>query len=227
MTPNAMIFAAGRGTRMAPLTDRMPKPLIEVDGRPLIDHALGLLADHPPAKIVINTQYRAAQIKAHLAGTPVIWSDEATRLETGGGLKHALPLLGPDPVLTLNTDAVYAGPNPVSDLITAWRPTEMDALLHLVRVEHAVGHSRDGDFSVDPAGRLTRGKGFVYTGTQIISTPRVAAHPEAVFSLNTIWDQMIVAGRLFGLVTDVTWCDVGQPASIALAEHMLENAHVS
>jgi GTP:adenosylcobinamide-phosphate guanylyltransferase len=148
----AMIFAAGFGTRMAPLTDRTPKPLIEVDGKPLIDHALSLLDGFQ--NIVVNTHYLADQIETHLAGkTHVTCLQEVPEiLETGGGLKNALPLLGPDPVVVTNSDAVFAGPNPVSELLARWKPDHMDALLSLVPIEQTIAHEGAGDFSCDGDG---------------------------------------------------------------------------
>lgn len=218
-----MLFAAGKGTRMAPLTDTTPKPMIPVAGRPLLDHALALARAGGARRIVVNTHHLGDQIAAHLAGSDVAISDERDALlETGGGLKKALPLIGDSPVLTLNPDVVWAGPNPVAALRAAWRG-DMDALLMLVPADRAEGRIGGGDFALDAEGRITRGGRFVYTGAQIIRTDGLAAIPDAVFSLNLLWDRMIADGRAFGIVHAGRWCDVGRPDCIALAEALLHD----
>ena len=227
-TPDAlMLFAAGFGTRMGALTADRPKPLVEVAGRPLIDHALDLVTGADVARVVANVHYRAPQLIAHLAGRPVQISDETEEiLETGGGLRKALPLLGPGPVFTLNTDAVWNGPNVLTTLREAWRPADMSALLALVPTERALGHRGEGDFSLAPDGRITRGKGYVYTGAQILHPAGIETIPEAAFSLNRLWDRMIAEGRLYANVHAGQWCDVGRPESIPLAEGLLRGADV-
>jgi len=219
--PPAMLFAAGRGTRMAPLTDSLPKPLIRVAGRPLLDHALDLLRDAGLTRIVANTHYLAERIQPDLKARGVAWSHEPDLLETGGGMRKAVPLLGPGPVVTLNTDCVWNGPNPVTQLLAAWRPATMDALLILVPPHHALGHTGAGDFTRDGDGRLTRAPGLVYAGVQMIKTDRLYEIADAAFSLNRLWDMMAADGRLFGVPYTGRWCDVGRPESIALAEAML------
>ena len=222
-----MIFAAGKGTRMRPLTDAKPKPLIEVAGKPLIDHAFDLIDDIGLKRQVVNLHYRPEMIRKHLAQRAVVFSDETDALlETGGGLRQALPLLGNDPVFTLNTDAVWQGPNPLQDLSAAWDPARMDALLLLIRPENALGHAGKGDFLAAPDGRLTRGPGAIYSGAQIIDTGLLDRIPEASFSLNLVWDMMLEKGRLFGLLSDAKWCDVGQPSSLPLAEQLVGTCDV-
>ena len=218
-----MLFAAGLGTRMGALTANRPKPLIEVAGRPLIDHALEIADGAGVNPIVVNLHYLSGQIRAHLSGRgSVRFSDETDRiLETGGGLRAALPFLGAGPVITLNTDAVWTGDNPLSALAQAWDPARMDALLLLVPRETATGHSGQGDFDRDAEGRLTRGRSLVYTGAQILNPAALHDIPDAVFSLNRLWDIYDGKGRLFGLVHGGGWCDVGRPESIALAERMI------
>lgn len=219
----AMIYAAGLGTRMGALTRDRPKPLIPVAGRPLLDHALAIAA--PAARrIVVNTHYRADQIATHLAGTGALISHEpGPLLETGGGLRAALPLLGSGPVFTLNSDAVWQGPNPLLALAAAWDPARMEALLLLLPGPQAIGHTGPGDFLMTDD-RLTRGPGLVYSGAQIITTGDLSAIPDPVFSLNRLWDRMIARGTLFGLCYTGQWCDVGHPDSIPLAEGMLSHA---
>lgn len=220
----AMIFAAGFGTRMKPLTDRMPKPLIKVAGKPLIDHALGLLDG--VATVVVNTHYRAEQLEAHLDGRGVTCIREQPEvLETGGGLKNALPVLGNGPVLTLNSDVIFAGDNPVKALQAAWDPARMDALLTLIPVGNTVEYSGVGDFFLN-GGRIARrgeqaAAPYVYGSVQILKTELLAGVSEDAFSLNVIWDQMIAEGRAFGLPYDGRWVDVGRPEGIAVAEKVL------
>lgn len=223
-TPDAlMLFAAGFGTRMGELTRTRPKPLVEVAGRPLLDHALDLAREAEIARIVANTHYLGAQIAAHLAGSDVAISDESGRiLETGGGLRKALPLLGDGPVITLNTDAIWSGPNVITALQEAWDPERMSALLALVPCGRALGHAGQGDFRLLPDGQIARGKGYVYTGAQILNPAGIETISEEVFSLNLLWDRLLAAGRVYGLVYGGGWCDVGRPESIALAERMLD-----
>lgn len=221
-TPDAlMLFAAGFGTRMGALTADQPKPLIPVAGRPLIDHALALAKTAGIKRVVANTHYLADQIAAHLQGKPVAIAHEAVILETGGGLRNALPLLGEGPVFTLNTDAVWAGPNVLAALRAAWDGARMGALLALVPPGRALGHRGSGDFVLNADGRITRGPGLVYSGAQIINPAGLETISEDVFSLNRHWDALIAEGRAYGLVYDGRWCDVGRPESIALAETML------
>ncbi|WP_372605600.1 nucleotidyltransferase family protein [Actibacterium sp.] len=207
-SPNAvMLFAAGRGTRMGDLTADRPKPLIRVGGRTLLDHALDQVDAIKPQRIVVNTHYHADQIAAHLADRPdIILSHEAdTLLETGGGLRNALPALGKDPVFTLNTDAVWTGPSPLTELAAAWDPDRMDALMLLIPADRARAYTGAGDFEIDPAGHLTRGPGYVYTGAQIIKTDGLAIIPDQVFSLNLLWDSMLLDQRVFGVIHAGGW----------------------
>ncbi len=217
MSPEAlMIFAAGFGTRMGALTAHRPKPLIPVAGRPLIDHALGLARGAGIPRIVVNLHYLGHQIAAHLEGQDVLFSPEPEILETGGGLRAALPLLGPGPVFTLNPDAVFAGPNPLATLRAAWREG-MEALLLLKE------DGGRGDFLLGPDGRLTRanGPGLRYLGAQIIDPASLHEIPDRAFSLNLLWDRMIARGTAFGLIHPGGWCDVGRPEGIAAAEALL------
>lgn len=217
-----MLFAAGRGTRMAPLTDRLPKPLIEVAGETLLDRALTLAREGGARRIVVNTHHLGAQVADHLAGRDIAISDESDLLrETGGGLRLALPLLGAGPVMTLNPDVVWTGPNPVAALRAAWDGARMDALLMLVPVENATGRQGGGDFALDAQGRIARGGPFVYGGVQIIRPDRLAEIAEDVFSLNRLWDLLIAARRAFGILHPGGWCDVGRPGCIPLAEALL------
>ncbi|UTH44409.1 nucleotidyltransferase family protein [Loktanella salsilacus] len=218
---SVMLFAAGMGTRMAPLTADRPKPLICVAGRALLDHALDLTDVPQVGRRVVNVHYKADMVRAHLAGRDVAISAEDPLLETGGGLRHALPMLGAGPVMTLNTDAVWHGPNPLAQLAAAWQP-QMEALLLLVPPAQVAGHVGKGDFAIAPDGRLTRAPAQIYTGAQIMRTDRLGDVPQDAFSLNLIWNEMAQRGGLYGISYDGRWCDVGRPDCIPLAEQMLQ-----
>ena len=224
---SVMLFAAGFGTRMGALTADRPKPLIPVAGKALIDHALDLVRAYGPDRIVANLHYLPDQVEAHLKGSGVLLSREAPDiLETGGGLRAALPLLGPDPVFTMNTDAVWRGPNPLEFLAERWDEDKMDALLLCLPKSQAHGHSGAGDFVIEANGCATRGPGIIYSGLQIIKTDGLAAFAEPSFSLNRLWDAMLAQNRLFATTYPGEWCDVGRPESIALAERLLERTDV-
>lgn len=215
-----MLFAAGFGTRMGALATQRPKPLIPVAGKPLIEHALAL-ADGIASPVVANTHYLADQIDAHLAGRGIAISHETPDiLETGGGLRAALPLLGPGPVFTLNSDAVWTAPNPLKSLAAAWSEG-FGALLLLAPAERARGHKGAGDFTLHPDGHITRGGPMVYLGAQIVDPAGLEDIPGQAFSLNLHWDRLIAEGRAFGLEHSGMWCDVGSPEGIAEAEAML------
>jgi len=227
-TPRSvMLFAAGFGTRMGSLTADRPKPLIEVDGKPLIDHALDLAGAISPETLVANIHYKSEMLSDHLLPKGVKLSvEDGEILETGGGLRKALSLLGNSPVFTMNTDAIWTGPNPLLALLDAWDPSTMDALLMCVPKDQAVGFRGAGNFVPDAKGSLTRGDGLIYGGIQILKTDLLAGAKEASFSLNVIWDQMIAAGRLYGIKHSGGWCDVGRPEGIALAEDMIRLPNV-
>ncbi|WP_136683066.1 nucleotidyltransferase family protein [Falsirhodobacter xinxiangensis] len=213
-----MLFAAGLGTRMGALTANRPKPMIPVAGKPLIDHALDIARGAGITRIVANTHYLPDQIAAHV---DIPLSYEPELLETGGGLRAALPLLGDGPVMTLNTDAVWTGANPLTQLLAAWNPARMDGLLLLLPADRATGHRGTGDFIGDPLVRANGAPGLVYLGAQILKPEGLAGIAERKFSLNLLWDRMIAQGRLHGITHDGGWCDVGRPESIPLAEALL------
>ncbi|AWD22017.1 nucleotidyltransferase family protein [Fuscovulum blasticum] len=221
-----MLFAAGFGTRMRELTAIRPKPLVPVLGETLLDRALKLAEDAACAPVVVNVHYLGGQIIDHLAGRPGVQiSDErAAILDTGGGLRAALPTLGPGPVMTLNPDAVWRGPNPLSLLAKAWEGDRMDALLLVKDRAQVRGRSGKADFRLDAEGRITRAvdeTGSLYLGAQILRTDALSAITEPVFSLNRLWDRMIAEGRAYALPYAGDWCDVGSPEGLAEAEAML------
>jgi MurNAc alpha-1-phosphate uridylyltransferase len=218
-----MVFAAGFGTRMKALTSERPKPLIHVAGRALLDHALGLAGPAGQRRIVVNAHYRAGMIADHLSGRPdiALSVERAAVLDTGGGLRAARPLLGPGPVLSLNSDAIWQGPNPLDLLEAAFAPARMDALLLLLHPPRALGHTGAGDFIRRPDGQLKRGAGLVFSGAQAMDPALLDALPDGPVSLNVAWDIAAQRGRLHGVVYPGRWCDVGYPEAIPLAEKML------
>jgi MurNAc alpha-1-phosphate uridylyltransferase len=222
-----LMFAAGFGTRMGALTQDMPKPMIPVAGTPLIDHALTLAQNAGCTKIAANLHYNPEVLQAHLGSKGVTTILETPDiLETGGGLRNALPVLGSNPVITMNTDAIWAGPNPIAMLLGAWKPEEMDGLLICVPVRQTVGHTGTGDFTLAPDQRITRGPGTVYGGIQIVKTDQLSDIKETSFSLNVLWNKMLDRQRLFGLNYPGKWCDVGHPEGIEMAETILRSANV-
>ena len=227
-TPTSvMIFAAGFGTRMGDLTRATPKPLIKVNGKALVDHTLDLVDSISPEITVVNAHYLADQIVDHFADKDAkISIEKPDILDTGGGLKAALPLLKQSPVFTSNSDCIWDGPNPFRLLVESWDPERMDALLGCIRVENCLGRVSPGDFTIDESGMISRKGDFVYGGVQIIKTDRVKAHPNRTFSLNEVWDQIAQDKRLFGLDYPGRWCDVGHPDGIALAEGLFRGQDV-
>lgn len=216
MTPAAMIFAAGFGTRMGELTATTPKPMLPLAGRPMIDHALAHLREAGVSRIVANTHYLPDQIISHLVKAGVKTNHEDTILETGGGLRAALPLLDTSPVITINPDVVWKGPNPVSILTQNWNEN-MNALLMLVPSPE----SRDtDDFSLEN-GQICRSGPFRYTGLQLLRTDRLAEIAAPAFSLNAYWDHLMERGPVHGCVYPGQWQDVGTPEGLRAAEEML------
>lgn len=214
-----MVFAAGFGTRMAPLTDAIPKPLLKVGGATLLDHALGFSAGVEPLKTVVNAHYKADHIVAHLSGSAVEVAVESPNiLDTGGGLKAALPRLGSRTVYTLNSDMVWRGPNPLAVLQAAWATSEAAGLVLCVPIGAAHNRQPPGDFILTKDGFVSRGDGLVYTGAQILDTSRLNEIPGSVFSLNAYWDLLMGSDQLKGVIYPGEWCDVGTPAGLERAQ---------
>lgn len=230
---SAMVLAAGLGRRMRPLTATRPKPLVEVAGRALLDRALDTLKAGGVAHVVVNVHYMADRIEAHLAARPtgldITVSDErALLLETGGGITRALPLIEADPFLSINADNIWIdGPiGAVRLLAERWNPAEMDALLLMIPQSRANCHSGPGDFHMDPVGRLRRrGPGrvapFVYTGLQMLSKSLFDGVAVEPFSMNRLWDRAAAKGRLYGVVHQGLWFDVGTAAAVRQTEQLL------
>jgi MurNAc alpha-1-phosphate uridylyltransferase len=224
-----MVLAAGRGERMRPLTERMPKPLVPVAGRPLLDHVLDRLADAGVARAVVNVHYLADMIERHLQGRTkpaIVISDERDKLlDTGGGVVKALGPIGPEPFFHLNSDTIWidgARPN-LTRLAEAFDAAAMDALLLLAPLSTSIGYAGRGDFVMKADGRLTRRGAsetapFVYAGAAILRPQPFADAPAGAFSLNWLFDRAAAQGRLHGLALDGVWMHVGTPDAIALAE---------
>jgi MurNAc alpha-1-phosphate uridylyltransferase len=230
----AMVMAAGLGKRMRPLTATRPKPLVEVAGKTLLDHTLDKLKAAGVRKAVVNVHYLADALEAHLKnrvkGIEIAVSNERDLLlETGGGLARALPLIDADPFLVVNSDNLWVdGPvDTIRLLASAWDDARMDALLLLVPCARAHCHKGQGDFHMDASGRLRRRRPgavapFVFTGIQIVSKRLLEGEiPEGAFSTNLLWDRAIEAGRLYGLVHEGLWFDIGAPPNIRKAEEIL------
>ena len=231
----AMVMAAGLGKRMRPLTATKPKPLVEVAGKPLLDHVLDRLRAAGVKNVVVNVHYLPDTLEAHLAraakGLEVTISDERDLLlETGGGLVQAPAMIDSDPFLAVNSDNLWIdGPADTLKLLAShWDGAKMDALLLLVPLSRAANHSGLGDFHMDRAGRLRRrGRSrvapFVYTGIQMVSKALLRDAPEGPFSTNIFWDRAIAEGRCFGAVHQGLWFDVGNPEAIRATEQVLAN----
>lgn len=230
----AMVLAAGFGQRMRPLTLTRPKPLVEVAGKALIDYGFERLAAAKVQHAVVNVHYLPDQIEAWAARqkTPRITiSDErAEILDTGGGIAHALPLLGKAPFFVINSDSFWVdeGAPALDRLRTAWDDARMDCLLLLSALGRTVGYDGKGDFVRDADGRLARrsthpeGTPLVYSGAYLVAPRLFEGAPQGKFSMNILWDKAIEAGRLFGIEHTGRWLHVGTPEAIPLAEAALK-----
>ena len=227
-----MILAAGLGLRMRPLTEARPKPLLEVGGRPLIDHALDRLEAAGVRRVVVNLHWKGDMLRAHLAGrrAPAIaFSDESDALlDTGGGVARALPLLGPSPFYVVNGDAFWlnGAQDALQRLAARFGEAGADALLLLHPTVRAIGYSGAGDYHMTADGRLRRRREkevapFVFTGVQILSPALLREAPAGAFSLNRLYDRAQAAERLAGLRHDGEWMSLNEPEALAAAEEAL------
>ena len=217
-----MLFAAGFGTRMQPLTDHIPKPLIKVAGQTLLDRTLDLANEAGINHTVVNTHYRGGVIKEHLKATSVSISHEKNILDTGGGLKNALGAFRGKAVFTSNSDAVWSGENPFSYLSNNWND-DCDALLLCAPIDKVSGRKKPGDFSLSKTGAVKRSGDAVYLGVQIIKLSALKDINDTVFSLNLVWDTLISRGKLKAVTYTGQWCDIGMPENITLGERLLEH----
>lgn len=231
MPRRAMILAAGLGERMRPLTEDRPKPLIEVRGRSLIETILDRLEVAGVPEVVINLYYLGEMIEARLAERErprITFSREAARLETGGGVRKALPLLGEDAFFAINGDVCWLDgcTAALQRLAEAWNEAEMDALLLLHPTVRAVGYDGPGDFILAPEGRLRRRRErevapLVFSGVQMVHPRLFEATPEGPFSLNLLYDKAAEAERLWGLRHDGEWFHIGTPENLRDVEDAL------
>lgn len=225
---HAMVLAAGLGLRMRPLTQNLPKSLLEVGGETMLDQALERLQEVGVVKVVVNTHWLPEMIEKHLSDrtAPIIEiSREDELLETGGGIAKALPLLGNDAFYAANADIVWRdGPIPaLRRLAHVWDDNKMDALMMMTATVRANSYDGSGDFMMDPLGKLTRRPEreiapYVFTGLQILHPRLFRDLPSGPFSMNVLYDRALEAGRLFGMAHDGDWYHVGTPDAIDVAD---------
>ena len=232
---NAMVLAAGLGTRLRPITDTLPKPLVPIADKPMIDYVLDLLEAAGVSTAAVNVHHFAGQMEAHLAKRSrpaIVISDErAALMNSGGGLAKGLKLLPEGPVLVMNADLFWVGEKPgapsnLQRLASFFDPESMDMALLCVRNEDTTGHNGKLDFSLDPDGRLSRYKDgmdnpVVYAGAIALHSRLFADAPDDAFNLNIYFDRAIAQNRLFGIVLDGHWLTVGTPEAIGLAENAI------
>lgn len=235
---NAMVLAAGLGLRLRPITERMPKPLVSVAGRTMLDRALDALDAAGVEACVVNTHYLGQMVEDHVAARTrprIHVSREDVLLDTGGGVARVLPLLGGGPFYVVNADIVWdEGPGlpALARLAQTFDPDRMDALLLVVPVKRAVGYDGAGDFFLD-ADSVLRRRGaadaapFVFTGLQVLHPRLITDAPDGPFSLNVLYDRALAAGRLFGLAHAGRWFHVGTPDGLDLVEAALAAVPVS
>lgn len=236
MIDTAMILGAGLGTRMRPLTEMVPKPLVRLDGRALVDHALDRLEEAGITRVIVNVHYRADQLEAHLKSRThpeILISDErAELLDTGGGIVKALPLIGGKPFVIHNADTAWIEGlgGAIPRLMSAWNPDEMDCLMLLALAATSIGYDGHGDFNMEPSGVLLRRPErqeapFVFAGVSIAHPRLFDDAPSGPFSLNRLWDRAITARRLYGARLDGIWMHVGTPEALAASEERLKFEH--
>jgi MurNAc alpha-1-phosphate uridylyltransferase len=228
----AMVLAAGLGKRMRPFSDSIPKPLVKLAGRTLLDHALDRLADAGIERAVVNVHYCADQIEAQLRGRAapqIIVSDEREAiLETGGGVRKALPHLGKHAFIVHNSDSVWldGARSNLGMLIGAWQPACMAALLLLARRDSSIGYESRGDFHLDESGLLKRRTlgeeaPYVFAGVSVLKPQLFDGIVDPTFSLNVVFDRAIAGNALYGAVLEGTWMHVGTPRALSEAESHL------
>ena len=229
----AMVLAAGIGSRMRPLTDHRPKALVEVGGRALVDHVLDRLGEAGVVTAVVNVHHFADQMEAHLAGrthpTVRIADERAGLLDSGGGIKQALPLLGAEPIWVANIDSLWidGATPPLEAMKAAWDPGRMDMLLLLVPHGQGIGFEGPRGFFMDAEGRVTHSADdanpapLTFVGFQIMKPALLADEPEGPFSILPVWWRLQDEGRIFGVVMDAFWMHVGDPAAREATEARL------
>ncbi|AYD03134.1 nucleotidyltransferase family protein [Neorhizobium sp. NCHU2750] len=231
----AMVLAAGLGTRLRPITDTMPKPLVPIAGKPMIDYGLDALADAGVTHAVVNVHHFADRMEAHLAAYPrldITISDERSALmNSGGGLKKGLALLDPGLVYVMNADLFWIGETAgektnLERLAEFFDPEAMDMALLCVPLDRTTGHNGKKDFQLDADGRLSRyadggDNPVVYAGAIVMQSSLLDDAPDDAFNLNIYFDRAIAAGRLFGLTINGEWITVGTPEALPEAEAVI------
>jgi len=233
---NAMVLAAGLGTRMRPITDTIPKPLVKIAGKPLIDYALDTLRQAGCSHAAVNVHYLAGQMIDHLRhyrGLDIVISDETGGLlNSGGGLAKGLKLLPAGPVFVMNADLFWIGEKPgeksnLRRLAEFFDPAEMDMAMLCVKLDDTTGHDGKTDFSLFEDGRLVRyrageGQGVIYAGAIVLNSSLFSDAPEGAFNLNLYFDRAIASDRLYGMILDGHWVTAGTPEAIGAAEAAVE-----
>jgi MurNAc alpha-1-phosphate uridylyltransferase len=229
MIQSAMILAAGFGKRMRPLTNTVPKPLIPVAGKTMLERTFEHIKERGISNLVVNTHYLADQVEeaVKILHPDALISYEETLLETGGGIKKALPLLKGNSFFTLNGDSIWRGCLSLKTMEIGWNEAQMDALLLLVPCEHAYGYEGRGDFFLSEEGRLTRpSQGmmapYIYTGVQITRHRLFHEAPEGTFSINVLWDKALEKGRLYGTVHQGEWFHISTPECLKKYEPLID-----
>lgn len=228
----AMILAAGLGTRMRPLTNAVPKPLVKVRGKALIDQVIDRLVAVKVELVIVNLHHHADLLKAHLAkrnDVEIRTSDETERiLGTGGGVFNVLPWFEDEPFFVHNSDSIWVEgyERALERMIRRWNPETMDALLLAASLANAIGYEGPGDFLMDSEGHLSRLpeqrlSPFAYPGVQIVHPRLFAGAKPGAFSINPLWDRAIETGRLYGMRLDGVWMHVGTPEAVAQSEAYL------
>ncbi|MGV8831497.1 MAG: nucleotidyltransferase family protein [Devosia sp.] len=222
--PDVMLLAAGRGNRLRPITDTIPKPLVPVAGVPLIERVMDNAKAEGAKRFVANAHYRADQLLAHFGGLLKV-SREDELLNTGGGIKRALPMLHSDPILVMNTDAFWpAGSDtPIARMLARFADGKAEIVLLCVHPRDASGFARSHDFCLSPHGEVTRDTGapVIYGGVAVLGKALFNGTPDGPFSLNDLFEQAMERETLYGVALNAPWFHVGDPAGLAEAERRL------
>ena len=222
----SVIFTAGFGTRMHPITKDIPKPLVRVGEKTLLDHTLELAKNGNVKHFYLNTHHLADQIEKHVEGKKNIKLNFETPriLETGGGLKAISPQLNTPIIFTSNVDSIWKGPNPYNVLRKHWNSIKMDCLILLIPLKNAIGYSKLGDFKKAKNGLIKRSNksGLIYSGIQLIKHELTRKNKKTIFSLNETWDELIKEEKLYGTIYNGNWADVGSIDNLNKAKKLLE-----